>query len=166
MFLKNYTSEVPVAQTLFRIEQALIRCGVSGITKEYANTEGKIAAVTFNVQMPSGRAVAIRLPANEEQALSTLWADYAGKDVITADGQQLKSSFKRKCREDFRQQAERTAWKLVQDWVEVQMSLIQMKQAEWMQVFLPYVWDGRQTFYDRLKGEGFKQLGPGRPVES
>ena len=38
------------------------------------------------------------------------------------------------------------------------MSLIQMKQAEWMQVFLPYVWDGRQTFYDRLKGEGFKGL--------
>jgi hypothetical protein len=30
MFLKNYTSEVPVSQTIHRIEQVLIRCGVTG----------------------------------------------------------------------------------------------------------------------------------------
>jgi len=164
MFLKNYTSNVPVIQTLLRIEQALIRCGVSGITKEYANTEGKIAAVTFHIQMPSGKDMVIRLPANEEQALNAFWHDYVGEDKLTSDGQRVMSSYKKKRREDFRQQAERTAWKLVQDWVEVQMSLIQMQQVEWMQVFLPYVWDGSQTFYDRLKGEGFKQLpDPDRP---
>lgn len=27
MFLKNYTSNVPVSQTIYRIEQVLIKCG-------------------------------------------------------------------------------------------------------------------------------------------
>lgn len=41
MFLKNYTSEVPVSQTIYRIEQVLIKCGVSGITKEYKGNNMK-----------------------------------------------------------------------------------------------------------------------------
>ncbi len=60
------------------------------------------------------------------------------------------------------QQAERTAWKLMQDWCEVQLSLIQVKQAEFLEVFLPFVWDGgsNQTFYNRIKGGGYKALLP------
>jgi hypothetical protein len=61
-------------------------------------------------------------------------------------------------KEDFLEQAERTAWKIQQDWVQVQMSLIKLKQADMLQVFMAYVWDGEQTFYERLKGRGFKQL--------
>jgi hypothetical protein len=76
MFLKNYTSEVPVTQTIYRIEQALIWAGV---------------------------------------------------------------------------QSERTAWKLIQDWVEVQLSMISLKQADFVQVFLPYVWNGQRTYYQALK---------------
>lgn len=50
MFLKNYTSDAPVAQTVHRIEQVLIRCGVNGITKEYGPT-GDVAAVTFHIKL-------------------------------------------------------------------------------------------------------------------
>ncbi len=46
----------------------------------------------------------------------------------------------------------------MQDWVAVQMSLIQMHQAETLQVFLPFVWDGRRTFYQAVKETGFKAL--------
>src|SRR6185503_878462 len=46
MFLKNYTSEVPVTQTIARIEHALIKAGVSGIAKEYSPTgNGEIFAI-------------------------------------------------------------------------------------------------------------------------
>jgi hypothetical protein len=50
----------------------------------------------------------------------------------------------------------------MQDWVEVQMSMIQTKQADFIQVFLPYVWDEqrKQTFYQALKSSGFKALLP------
>ncbi len=48
----------------------------------------------------------------------------------------------------------------MQDWVEVQLSMIQMKQADLMQVFLPYVWDGKRTYYDALKVNGFRAMLP------
>ena len=146
-FLKNYTSEVPVSITIGKIEAVLIRVGVSGITKEYG-PQGEVCALTFHIALGDTR-VAIRLPANREQALNALWENYK-----TTHPQGSKT------RKDFAQQAERTAWKLMQDWCEVQLSLIQVKQAEFLEVFLPFVWDGgkRQTFYDRIKDGGYKAL--------
>jgi len=159
IFLKNYTSEVPVHITIGRIEALLIRCGVSGIMKEYKGTSGKMVALTFKIDLDGQKPCTIRLPADEEAALTALWAQYANGAKLSPDGQAVWGApNKRKKREDFRQQAERTAWKLMQDWVEVQLSLIQMKQADFMQVFLPYVWDGERTFYQALRSSGFKGL--------
>lgn len=160
MFLKNYTSNVPVSDTIYRIEQVLLRCGVTSISKEYSSTTpGKIAALIFTVDFGDGMGkVHVRLPADEKAALDALFKDYAGMDRISADGQTVNSSYKKKSRSDFKQQAERTAWKIVQDWVEIQMSMIQMKQAEFREVFLAYVWNGRQTYFQALKEQGFKGL--------
>ena len=146
-FLKNYTSEVPVATTISRIEQTLIRVGVNGITKEYG-PQAEVCALTFHITLGESR-VAIRLPANRDQALNALWENYKAEHPRG-----------RLARKDFAQQAERTAWKLMQDWCEVQLSLIQVKQAEFLEVFLPYVWDGRsrQTFYNQIKSGGYKAL--------
>lgn len=159
MFLKNYTSKVPVAQTIYRIEQILIKCGVSGITKEYGPT-GEVAAVRFHIKVSSDTPeVTIRLPADKDRALDALWLDYADGDKLTADGKALAYNCRKKFRRaDFIEQAERTAWKIIQDWIEVQMSMIQMKQAETLEVFLPYVWDGRQTYFQAVKVGGFKAL--------
>lgn len=33
-----------------------------------------------------------------------------------------------------------------------------MKQAEFIEVFLPYVWDGKQTYFESMKIGGFKAL--------
>jgi hypothetical protein len=161
MFLKNYTSNVPVSDTIHRIEKVLIKCQVSGITKEYG-PEGKIIALHFHVPIAEGKTLTIRMPADEKAALDALWLDYADGDQH--DGFKITGyparSYKKKTKADFKEQAERTAWKLVQDWIEVQMSMIQMKQAETLQVFLPYVWDGQATFYQRLKNNGFRAMLP------
>jgi hypothetical protein len=160
MFLKNYTSDVPVNQTIHRIEQVLIRCGVTGITKEYGPT-GEVAAVVFSIALPDHPKVNVRLPADKEAAHRALWLDYVDGDKLTPDGKTLVwNSRKKKRMADFAEQAERTAWKIVQDWVEVQMSMIQLKQADFVQVFMPYVWDGKQTFYDRLKANGYRAMIP------
>lgn len=162
MFLKNYTSDVPVHQTVHRIEQLLIRCGVSGILKEYhPNIAGKITALIFAIKLDHGNEWKIRVPVDEEKALQTLWLNYVNGDKMNAAGSEiLYNNRKSKKRADFKEQAERTAWKIMQDWIEVQLSMIQMQQADFQQVFLPYVWDGKQTVYDRVKAMGYRALLP------
>ena len=141
--IKNYTSGVPVDRTLTKIEAALVKGGASNIMKMYEG--GVLDAVSFSVVQPgTGQPITIRLPANVEAVYQTLHAGIKRPRKGTMD--KLKD------------QASRTAWKLMQDWIEVQMSLIQMQQAEFLQVFLPYVWNGKHTFYSVLKETGFKML--------
>jgi hypothetical protein len=158
-FLKNYTSEVPVNDTVGKIEQTLIRCGVAGIMKEYSDVNGSVAALTFQLQTFEGK-VSIRLPVSVNMCQDAFWSDYVNGDQLSDDGNSLRwSGNKKKRRQDFRQQAERTAWKIMQDWVEVQMSMIQMKQAEPMQVFLPYVMvDDQTSVFQQIKATHFKGL--------
>lgn len=158
MFLKNYTSNVPVSQTIYKIEQVLIRCGVTGITKEYG-TNSEITAIRFHIPIKN-KEVTIRLPADAEKAQDALWRDYAGED-ITPDGTTIKWGCKKKLRRtSFREQGQRTAWKIIQDWIEVQMSMIQMQQADTVEVFMPYIWDGQSTVYQRIKEGGYRALLP------
>lgn len=163
-FLKNYTSAVPVLQTIHRIEEVLIKCGVSGITKEYIGTNGEIAAIMFHLELPGQPSATVRLAPKTDEAQEVLWRDYAGDDDLAADGQSLRWSRKRQQKSDFRRQAERTAWKLLQDRIEVEMSLIQLKQRDFVQAFMADVWDGSATVYDRLLPRltqiGFRALLP------
>lgn len=144
--IKNYTSSVPVDRTVSRIEAALVRAGATNIMKNYDGES--LSAICFMVTYPdTGRKISVRLPANVDGVYQTLRQSMKRPRAGTLD--------------KLKEQAARTAWKLMQDWVEVQMSLIQMHQAEFLQVFLPYVWDGKQTFYSALKGNGFKMLTEG-----
>lgn len=156
MFLKNYTSDVPASESIRRIEQVLIQCGVTGIMKEYQLGTQQVIAITFRVN-DGERNHMIRLPANEAAAVDALWKDYMGSDLLP-DGKIKWSSRKRMTKADFKKQGERTAWRIIKDWVEVQMSMIQLKQADVMEVFLPYAWDGKQTYYTALKSSGFAGL--------
>lgn len=59
--------------------------------------------------------------------------------------------------------AARTAWKIMQDWVDLQLTLIQLDQLEPMEAFLPYVFnpDTGQTFFEHARERSFKQLTAG-----
>lgn len=106
--------------------------------------DGFLIALAFRVTLPTGRSMSIRLPANSDGVFHAMM-----KEVKKPrEGTEVR----------IREQAGKTAWKLMQDWVEVQLSLIQMQQADFVQVFLPYVWDGKSTFYEQLKAKNFLSL--------
>jgi hypothetical protein len=107
----------------------------------------RITALVFHFEI-EGRRVAIRVPANAEGCYQTLLKEHRLKVRRMNPGTE----------ERIREQANRTAWRLVQDWVDVQISMIVMRQAEFLEVFLPYVWDGKQTLFESFKGGGFKAL--------
>jgi len=142
--MKNYTSQVSVSMTVSRIEQILAKAGIRNILKDY--NDGEVAALYFTLPHPTlqGSSIPVRLPAN-----------------IGAVMQVLSSGVKRNSAERNKrlwEQSRRTAWKLMQDWVEVQLSLVELQQVEALQVFLPYVWTGQETLYARMKSNGFKAL--------
>lgn len=160
MFLKNYTSDVPPSETIHAIEKVLIKCGAAGITKEYAAAPvGSLAALVFQIETPNGK-ISIRLPVNVQKAHDALWLDYVEGDKLSPDGKSIwYNNRKRRNKKDFLEQAERTAWKITRDWVEVQMSMIQLKQADVLQVFLPYVITGTgESVYKRFQDGGMPML--------
>lgn len=146
MNLKNYTSSVAANTTISYIETYLAECGVCGITKQFEN--GQPVAVIFHAQ-EGDRFYTIRLPARVSEVQDFLYRDYISSHKRPRAGVTTES---------FREQAARTAWKIQQDWVQVQMSLIKLKQADFLQVFMAYLWDGKRSYYEQLKAGGFKAL--------
>jgi len=144
MNLKNYTSGVPVERTVGRIEQLLAEAGAKAIGKNYSG--GRLVSLTFQLEI-NGHDHLIRLPANPQAVYDSL-----RKEVRRPHNGTL---------ERLKDQSDRTAWKIQQDWLEIELTKMKLNQTEALQAFLSYIWDGEQTFYERLKGSGFKQLTQG-----
>ena len=145
--IKNYTSGVPVGRTISKIEEILVKGGADNIVKDYK--DGVPHAICFVLNDPATKnRIAIRLPAEIEGVYRKLSSEVKRPRPGTI--MRLK------------EQAARTAWKLIQDWVEVTMSRIQLDQSEYLQEFLSYIWDGKRTFFASLKDGGFKMLTDGK----
>lgn len=148
MNLKNYSSSVPVETTIARIEQYLIGTGlVSGIGKRYAN--GVTTSIVFEIKYKEDRLpLTVKLEAKVKDCQKFFWRDYC---ATARRG--------RKTEEDFLEQAARTAWRLQEDDVRIQTSLILLKQKTVVEAFMANVMvDGEQTWYQKIEGAGFKQL--------
>jgi hypothetical protein len=164
MKIKNYTSGVPISETVNKIERILISCKVLGIAKEYSEG-GEVTALTFGMPY-EGHNVAVRLPVEIDACQESLWQDYVDGETVEkisngTDEMVRYNGYKRKKRSEFRDQAERTAWKLAQDWLEVELSRVKLRQGSVAQIFMPYIWDPRskQTLFEKFKGSGgFKAL--------
>lgn len=145
MNLKNYTSEVPAVTSMGKIETALVSAGATDISKKYV--DGVCIAIRFRM-IVQNMPMFFELPAKVENCYRVLYAEVKRPRPDTAA--------------NVRKQAERTAWKIVCDWVLVQLSMIMLEQAEPMQIFLPYAWDPvkEETYFEKLKAGGFKALLP------
>lgn len=143
MNLKNYTSTTPVATSMGKIEKSLVSAGATDISKTYE--DGICIAIKFRMVV-SDKPLFFMLPARVKSCFDVMWKEVKRPQPDT--------------KKRIRDQAERTAWKIVCDWVEVQLSMIMLEQAEALEVFLPYVYNPatNQTFYHQLKDKGFKQL--------
>jgi len=148
MNLKNYTSTVPAITSMGRIEKSLVAAGATNISKTYEDQV--CTAITFRMVITGHVPMFFELPAKVEPCFNVLWAEVKRPKPET--------------KKNIREQAERTAWKIVADWVEIQLSMILLEQAEPLQVFLPYCYDPStdQTFYEKMKTNNFKQLTAGK----
>jgi hypothetical protein len=148
--IKNYTSSVPAATSMARIEEMLVEAGARDIHKSY-DANQTCDAMIFVMAVPNiPQPLYFKLPAKVDQCNNALWKQYLKS--VKKPSESMKQTIKA--------QAARTAWKLMHDWVELQLTLIQLEQIEPMEAFLPYVYnrDTKQTFFEHAKEKSFKQL--------
>ena len=137
MPLLNYTTKVNTHTTIGEIQEQLVKHGARKIMQDYDDA-GHITALTFCIETPSGIR-GIRLPANAE----------AVHQVLTR--QRVKCD---------RGQAERVAWRIVKDWVEAQMAILESEMVQMDQIFLPYmVNDQGQTFFNAYRNNQLRLEG-------
>lgn len=118
MAILNYTTKISADKTVGEIQSILGKKGAKSVNLEYANF--RPAAVLFVIEF-NGQNITFRLPCNADGVLA----------AMKKDRKIPRSS------ETF-DQAERTAWRIVKDWVEAQMAIIEAGQAEMAEAFLPY----------------------------
>jgi len=147
MALKNYTSTVSVSRSISYIEEQLTKHGARQILKLY-DEAGKVSGICFMMQL-GGREVPYKLPARLAECEKILRANMSRRA--------RPETFKK-----LAEQAERTTWKIISDWIEAQMALIELSQVEMIEVFLPYLYDHQkqQTLFESMKAKGFKGLLP------
>lgn len=148
--IKNYTSSIPAATSMARIEEMLVEAGARDIHKSYNNNR-ECDAIIFIISVPNHPVpVHFKLPAKVEACYQALWKMHC--KTVKKPAESTKQTI--------RAQAVRTAWKIQHDWVELQLSLIQLEQAEPMEIFLPYAYnpEAKETFYEHVKKNQFKQL--------
>ena len=147
MPLKNYTSTMPVSRSISYIEIKLAQNGAREILKLY-NKSGQVTGICFNIPL-NGRDMFYKLPAKIAECEKVLIAN-------------LSPRARPETKKKISQQAERTAWKILSDWVEAQMAMIELSQVEILQVFLAYVYDHQkqQTFFEQIKEKKYKALLP------
>ena len=54
------------------------------------------------------------------------------------------------------EQARRTAWKNVQDWIDSQMAMLETEMVKLEEIFLPYMTTpSGETFFEHMENKGF-----------
>ena len=128
----NYTTKVPAAKTVSQIQEILGGKGATHVSVVYENSNA--SAVSFGLKI-ADTFVDFKLPCNVSGVSAAL----------------KKSSPKGSVWRDVAQ-CERIAWRIVKDWVEAQMALVEANQAEIGEVFLPYaIHSSGQTFFQQFK---------------
>ncbi len=134
MAILNYTTSIDCEKSIGEIQKCLVKHGANKIVTDYEN--GSPSAVTFCLTI-NDRMVGYILPAN-----------YSGVLKAMKNDRKVPNS---KCTPE---QAQRVAWRIVKDWVEAQMAIVEAQLADMAEVFLPYaVTKTGETMYKYIQND-------------
>jgi hypothetical protein len=123
MPLLNYTTRVSETKTISEIEKTLAVHGAKAILKEY-DSDGNISAVAFQVASPCGE-VSVKLPADVEATFRVLekqqQTEKVPRHLVTMS------------------HARAVSWRILKDWIEAQMAILETEMVTLDQIFLAYV---------------------------
>ena len=131
MGILNYTTSIKAEKTIMEVQQVLVKHGATKIVTDY---NGLIPiSVTFCINY-KGNNVGFSLPAKYQGVLNSMKQDKKIPRRLITD-----------------EQAIRVSWRIIKDWVEAQMALVEAELAEMAEVFLPYaITKEGNTLYNQL----------------
>ena len=133
MPIMNYTTSIKVSKTLSEIQSLLIKCGAKQILLECGSNPEDITAISFQIFLY--KELHFRLPSNHAGILQSMKMD--------------KKVPRNKCTKEH---AQKVSWRIIKDWLEAQLALIQAELATNIEIFLPYMLiENGQTFYEAFK---------------
>ena len=141
MGILNYSTLVPVNRTLAQIEGILVSHGARAIMVNYNNAQ-EPESLSFIVPSANGE-LSFRLPANIKAVEKVMERDRL--PGYRKEGQPA-----------------RVAWRILKNWVDAQMAIIEAEMVSLEEVFLPYLLaKDNQTLYQLMSNRGFL-LPPGK----
>lgn len=143
MPILNYTTSINAEKTVTEIQKLLSGAGAKQILTEY-DDEQVLSGISFRI-LYNSFMVSFRLPAHIDKIYVVLQRD----DKVP---RKLKT----------REQASRVAWRIIKDWIEAQLAIVEAEQAEMIEVFLPYAQNNSgKTMYQMMKDADMKLLSNG-----
>lgn len=119
----------------------------AGLLKPYV---GAYTQIDFSMPCPSifdtseeiKKKYGIRLPVKVEECLEVL-----KREKKNSPRSNIKAT---------REQAERVAWRILKDWIEAQMALLDIEMVRFEEIFLPYIeTQNGKTIYEQLEEKKF-----------
>ena len=139
--IKNYTTDIPIERTIAEIQTILAQNGARGIALEY-DESGHIKDIFFKIRLDN-KELPFRLPAKAEKV-------YAALHEGTPDYYHTRYG------KQWRDEAQRIAWRICKTWLEAQITLINLEQAKMEEVFLPYlIMPGDKTLFETMQHNQF-----------
>jgi hypothetical protein len=143
MPILNYTTQINAGKSAAEVQDILAKGGAKSVSIDY-NDRGEPDALTFTIIYLEA-PIHFRLPCN---------VDGVYKALCGAKGVPYSKQTK--------EQARRVAWRIIKDWVEAQLAIVQSRQAQLTEVFLPYVVaENGQTMFQAFTESKQKQLTAG-----
>lgn len=141
MPILNYTTKIDPAKTSGEVQTLLAKAGAVGVATQFER--GEPVGLAFTVMTQFGL---------REFALPINWQ--AVQAVLRK--QKVQASFQTP------EHSRRVAWRIVKDWVEAQLAIIQTETVTLDQVMLPYMRTGEdgQTLFEQYTNQQ-KQLESG-----
>lgn len=139
MAILNYTTTVDAFKTVSEIEYILMKHKATSIMKQYDGET--ITGLSFLIDT-GVQQIPVKLPVKIDECLEVLKKE--------------KRQNPKKQIMDTRQQAERVAWRILKDWVEAQMALLDIEMVRFEEIFLPYIETSNgQTIFQKLEEKQF-----------
>lgn len=138
MAILNYTTTVDSYKTVSEIEHILVKHKAKSIMKDYDGES--IVALSFLIDIGYNQ-VPIKLPAKIDECYKVLCTEKAN------GAKNIKATL---------EQAERVAWRILKDWIEAQMALLDIHMVKFEEIFMPYIVDAQgKTLFEKLEERQF-----------